>query len=1149
MSSKNHHKNDLSKKLTEENLLVIVSVFLLTITVSLTYAGVSFDTTPPERFLGNLSDNDASTSNARFADGTRPKLQTSFVANGSNVYAVWFNHTEGNNCSDAKFCAIVFIKSSDNGTTFDTPKVIGNTTKQVPHAAIAVGNGGNLYIAWQNGTDILFTSSSDSGDSFNSVNGTVISGTDVDAPGGSDIVNAAHVQMVANTTGDNVYVAWTDDSHYKIVNSSDSGQTFSREASIGAVSGADNDSNTIKLALNQTHLFAFTKEGTSMEFKAAGNNGTTFTNSTIDTVPSNSLHVFPNLAANASGSEIYLVYRAGSSSSGGLLFKRSDDGTTFTPTRGLLDTSNNFGDNQPEIAIGKGGNVFIVWQHQPGDPNVINFTRSSDEGRTFSTNKTFTGFDDPKFPRIATSNGIVYLTWRENPDSVDVDKIVFVSGIRNGTSFSSTSFLTDDTTHDLNPQIAAVNDKVYVAWESHPSSITTSNGEINFTSGTGTPITITYNATDGSNFRIGEVAEITVDAEISNTTSNQDTIDVTITSPTGGGDISVELTETGGKTGIFTGTFNFTELSGSSSSDDDDILNVTAGDEITATHLTTTGTTNIFTRTVAFDSTTYFSSSEAHLTVTDNNTNTDATTFQTLTVTITGKNTGDSKTLLLNETGINKGVFGGITRSQNNLIVINSTVGEFPIGRTATITAGSATVDVTSTTDPSPVPPGGIDELTLDSIGGAQFSGKLTFSSADTSKPSRNIKVTACDTLTVDPGTNVERRFIGTCTNSSLNFILVELHKAETPLSDLITATYKGASDTADISNADNNPGGGGGGLVRPSLVLDILASLGTGAGGGGGGPAVSLSALLRSSFIAIPDEIVQVIINFDPFTPLEPFDVNAEQFETFDFPLSIDNDGYALSGYSNTLDTKTLNIGEATKIKTVFYLESKLEHVAFYTNIREGDSLDDSDAFLRFYKSEPDIIQIKDENGFFEYIDFTIEADGFKRTATFDIKFLKPMPKSDIVLRMWDQDKRSTTVIIFDAIEVVDPSIEQLEEPAPEDLEIPEPGTTIPETSELRIGEPTTDVPDWIKTSARWWNDDHITDTDFARGIEYLIENNILVVPQTETFEQEQVQEIPGWLKNNAGWWGDGLLPDQDFVNGIQWLIKNGIMKIQINS
>jgi len=652
MFSKNHHKNNLSKKLTEENLLVIVSVFLLTITVSLIYAGVSFDISEPL----NLSDNDASTSNARFTDDTNPKLQTSFVANGSNVYAVWFNHTEGGSCSDTRFCAIVFIKSSDNGTTFDTPKIIGNSTTRIPHPAIAVGSGGNLYIAWQNGSGILFTSSSDSGDTFNSVNGTAINGTGVNPPGDNDIERAAHVQMVANKTGDNVYVAWSDDTHYKIVNSSDSGQTFSREATIGTLLpltvgglGPDADERAIKLALNQTHLFAITKEGTSVIFKAAGNNGTTFTNSTLEdeTLEDTDVHAFPNLAANASGSEIYVVYRNGFNQ---LEFKRSDDGNNFTPTKVILDTSFNKGASQAEIAIGKGGNVFIVWEHQPTNPDVINFTRSSDEGRTFTTNKTFLGFDDPKFPRIATTNssGIVYLTWHENPGSVDEDKIVFVSGIRNGTSFSSTTFLTSDTTHDINPQIAAVNDKVYVAWESHPVGSPPSallSGEINFTSATGTAISITYNATDGSNFRIGEVAEITIDAEISNTTSNQDTIDVTITSPTGGGDISVELTETDIKNGIFTGTFSFTELSGSTSNDDNDILNVTAGDTVTATHLGTTGTINIFPRIVIFDSTTYFPGlSEAHLNVTDQNSNTDTTTFQTLTVTITGQKMNTNST-------------------------------------------------------------------------------------------------------------------------------------------------------------------------------------------------------------------------------------------------------------------------------------------------------------------------------------------------------------------------------------------------------------------------------------------------------------------------------------------------------------------------
>jgi len=114
------------------------------------------------------------------------------------------------------------------------------------------------------------------------------------------------------------------------------------------------------------------------------------------------------------------------------------------------------------------------------------------------------------------------------------------------------------------------------------------------------------------------------------------------------------------------------------------------------------------------------------------------------------------------------------------------------------------------------------------------------------------------------------------------------------------------------------------------------------------------------------------------------------------------------------------------------------------------------------------------------------------------------------------------------------------------EGLEIPEPGTNPPETSELKK-ESKIIIPDWIKSNARWWNEEQITDSDFSKGIEYLIKNEIIVAPPDMFEEQEQtVEAIPDWVKSNAGWWGNGLLTDQDFVNGIQWLIENGIIVIQ---
>ena len=37
----------------------------------------------------------------------------------------------------------------------------------------------------------------------------------------------------------------------------------------------------------------------------------------------------------------------------------------------------------------------------------------------------------------------------------------------------------------------------------------------------------------------------------------------------------------------------------------------------------------------------------------------------------------------------------------------------------------------------------------------------------------------------------------------------------------------------------------------------------------------------------------------------------------------------------------------------------------------------------------------------------------------------------------------------------------------------------------------------------------------------------------------------IPAWVKNNAEWWAQGLITDDDFVKGIQYLVEQGIISI----
>jgi len=87
-------------------------------------------------------------------------------------------------------------------------------------------------------------------------------------------------------------------------------------------------------------------------------------------------------------------------------------------------------------------------------------------------------------------------------------------------------------------------------------------------------------------------------------------------------------------------------------------------------------------------------------------------------------------------------------------------------------------------------------------------------------------------------------------------------------------------------------------------------------------------------------------------------------------------------------------------------------------------------------------------------------------------------------------------------------------------------------------------EIPDWIKNNAKWWSSTLISDSEFIDGIEYLIDEGLIVISPTESSSINE-QEIPDWIKNNAKWWADDLISDEDFVKSIQYLINKGIILV----
>jgi len=116
---------------------------------------------------------------------------------GNNVYVVWTETISNKNYD------VFFAKSTNGGSTFDTPVNVSNNVGPSGWALVAAPN--NIYVTWEDRTagnyDILITKSTDGGSTF---------GTPVNVSNTPE--DSTFKQMVA--TNDSVYLVW----HYGVPN-------------------------------------------------------------------------------------------------------------------------------------------------------------------------------------------------------------------------------------------------------------------------------------------------------------------------------------------------------------------------------------------------------------------------------------------------------------------------------------------------------------------------------------------------------------------------------------------------------------------------------------------------------------------------------------------------------------------------------------------------------------------------------------------------------------------------------------------------------------------------------------------------------------------------------------------------------------------
>ena len=120
--------------------------------------------------------------------------------------------------------------------------------------------------------------------------------------------------------------------------------------------------------------------------------------------------------------------------------------------------------------------------------------------------------------------------------------------------------------------------------------------------------------------------------------------------------------------------------------------------------------------------------------------------------------------------------------------------------------------------------------------------------------------------------------------------------------------------------------------------------------------------------------------------------------------------------------------------------------------------------------------------------------------------------------------------------------------------------------------------LPSWLKTTAVWWGENKISDNDFVSALKYLVENKLLVIPESEISKplcgpglvldestdecvihdeldtngifvdtiDEQQKITVSWIKVPTLWWGQNKLSDQDFINALQYLVENNVLTLE---
>ena len=80
----------------------------------------------------------------------------------------------------------------------------------------------------------------------------------------------------------------------------------------------------------------------------------------------------------------------------------------------------------------------------------------------------------------------------------------------------------------------------------------------------------------------------------------------------------------------------------------------------------------------------------------------------------------------------------------------------------------------------------------------------------------------------------------------------------------------------------------------------------------------------------------------------------------------------------------------------------------------------------------------------------------------------------------------------------------------------------------------PSDSIPAWFRDASLSWHDNKIRDVDYAYAIGNLIDYDIIKSENTPSS-----LHFPPWMKNDVNWWNKQLISDGDFTKSLEFMIN----------